>query len=192
MKGVLNVTDEQIVRLYLDRDEAAIQNTSAKYGSRLYSLANNILMDHASAEECENDTYYRAWNSIPPHEPKSYLFAFLARITRNLALDRCRSSSRQKRSAELINLSTELEQCIASPNDTECSVDRIVLADTISIFLTQLSRERRNVFLRRYWYMDSIKQIAKRYSISESKVKSALFRTRKELKGFLEKERFIL
>ena len=186
------MTDEQIVRLYLDRDEAAIQNTSAKYGSRLYSLANNILMDHASAEECENDTYYRAWNSIPPHEPKSYLFAFLARITRNLALDRCRSSSRQKRSAELINLSTELEQCIASSNDTECSVDRIVLADTISIFLTQLSRERRNVFLRRYWYMDSIKQIAKRYSISESKVKSALFRTRKELKGFLEREGFIL
>lgn len=184
------MTDEQIVQQYLSRDEAAIQNTSDKYGSRLYYIANNILMDDSSAEECENDTYFHAWNTIPPHVPKTYLFAFLARITRHLALDRCRSRSAQKRSGKLVNLSMELEQCISSPSDAERSVDKIVLADAISVFIEKLPRERRNIFLRRYWYMDSVGQIAKRYSISESKVKSALFRSRNELRTFLEKEGF--
>lgn len=186
------MTDEAIVQQYLNRDEAAIHNTSEKYGSRIYYIAKSILLDNTAAEDCENDTYYHAWNAIPPHEPKTYFFAFLARITRYLALDQYRSNTTQKRNAKLVNLSAELEQCIVCPSDDPCSVDRIVLADAISTFLQNLPRERRNIFLRRYWYMDSVKQISNRYAISESKVKSSLFRCRKELRAYLEKEGFAL
>lgn len=104
--------DNRIVDLYLSRDEAAISQTSEKYGSRLRNVAYGIVEDLHTAEECENDTYMEAWNSIPPHEPKSYLFAFLARITRHIALDFCKERSRLKRSAFISELSAEMEQCI--------------------------------------------------------------------------------
>ena len=182
--------DNRIVELYLSRDEVAISQTSEKYGSHLRNVAYGIVEDLHTAEECENDTYMEAWNSIPPHEPKSYLFAFLARITRHIALDFCKERSRLKRSAFISELSAEMEQCIPAPDDTERRIDAIILCEAINTFLATLSDEKRNIFMRRYWYMDSIDSICKQFGFSESKVKSMLYRTREKLKLVLEKEDF--
>ena len=108
--------DSRIVELYLLRDETAIKQTTEKYGSRLRSLAYGIVNDSQTAEECENDTYMEAWNTIPPHEPRSYLYAFLARITRHISLNYCRDRSRLKRSAFICELSVEIEQCMVYGN----------------------------------------------------------------------------
>ncbi|MDE7297814.1 MAG: RNA polymerase sigma factor [Lachnospiraceae bacterium] len=184
--------NEKIVELYLLRDESAITETAEKYGSRLRALALGITADRQIAEECENDTYLEAWNSIPPHEPRSYLYAFLARITRHIALNCCRERSRLKRSALLCELSSEVEQCIPAPDDTECRLESIALGKAINSFLGTLAEEKRNVFLRRYWYFDSVADISRRYSLSQSKVKTMLFRIRNQLREYLEKEGYIL
>lgn len=184
--------DNQIVELYLQRDETAIKHSAIKYGIRLRTIANRIVKDQQTAEECENDTYLEAWNTIPPHEPRNYLFAFLARITRHLSLNCCRDRSRLKRSAFICELSEEMEQCIPAPDDTECRIDEIVLNEAINDFLGNLSEEKRNVFLRRYWYLDSIADISKRFALSESKVTSMLFRCRKQLREHLIKEGYTL
>lgn len=160
--------DNKIVELYLSRDETAIKQTFENYGTRIRSLANNIVKDLQTAEECENDTYLEAWRTIPPHEPRTYLFAFLARITRHISLNICRDKNRLKRSAFICELSTEMEQCIPSPDDTECRIDDIILKDAINNFLATLDEEKRNIFLRRYWFLDSIADISKRYAISEN------------------------
>lgn len=184
--------DNKIVELYLSRDETAIKQTFENYGTRIRSLANNIVKDLQTAEECENDTYLEAWRTIPPHEPRTYLFAFLARITRHISLNICRDRNRLKRSAFICELSTEMEQCIPSPDDTECRIDDIILKDAINNFLATLDEEKRNIFLRRYWFLDSIADISKRYAISESKVKTTLFRCRNQLRKYLEKEGYTL
>lgn len=184
--------DDRIVELYLLRDETAIRRTAEKYGSRLRALAYGIVNDAQTAEECENDTYMEAWNSIPPSEPKSYLYAFLARITRHISLNRCRSRSRLKRSAWLCELSAEMEQCIPAPDDVDCRLDDIALSRALNGFLGTLDSEKRNIFLRRYWYLDPVADIAKRFSLSESKVKTTLFRCRLRLRKYLEKEGYIL
>ena len=184
--------DGKIVDLYLERDETAISLTAEKYSSKLRRIAYNITESLQAAEECENDTYLKAWNSIPPHEPRDYLFAFLARITRHIALDFCKERSRLKRSAFICELSEELEQCISSPDDTQCCVETTVLSDVINGFLATLSEEKRNIFVRRYWYMDSVPAIARLYGISQSKVKSILFRTRNQLREHLIKEGYEL
>ena len=184
--------DNQIVELYLQRDETAIKHSAIKYGIRLRTIANRIVKDQQTAEECENDTYLEAWNTIPPHEPGNYLFAFLARITRHLSLNCCRDRGRLKRSAFICELSEEMEQCIPAPDDTECRIDEIVLNEAINDFLGNLSEEKRNVFLRRYWYLDSIADISKRFAISESKVTSMLYRCRKQLREHLIKEGYTL
>lgn len=184
--------DSKIVELYLNRDEAAIVKTADKYGARLRNVAYTIVEDHHAAEECENDTYLRAWNAIPPHVPQDYFFAFLARITRHLALDLCKERSRLKRNAFLCQLTAEMEQCIPDPNDTNRQIDAITLCDAVNQFLASLSNEKRNVFVRRYWFMDSVSSIAKFYGLSESKVKSILFRTRNQLRDYLKKEGYTL
>lgn len=184
--------DTKIVDLYLSRDESAIARTADKYGKRLYSLAYSITDDKQSAEECENDTYMKAWDTIPPNEPRDYLYAFLGRITRHIALNLCRDRKRLKRSALICELDTEMDECIPSPDDTECRVDSIVLGDTINGFLGELDKQKRNIFVRRYWFLDSVENIAKRYSVSEAKVKSVLFRCRKKLREHLIKEGFNL
>ncbi len=184
--------DNKIIDLYLCRDETAVKHTARKYGDHLRALAYGIVKDHQTAEECENDTYLKAWNSIPPHEPREYLYAFLARITRHISLDCCRKRSRLKRSAYISELSAEMEQCIPAPDDMECRIDDIVLGQAINKFLGTLSEEKRNVFIRRYWYLDSISDIARRFSLSESKVKTMLFRSRNRLRDYLEKEGYIL
>ncbi len=184
--------DNRIVELFLLRDETAIKQTIEKYGSRLRFLAYGIVNDLQTAEECENDTYMEAWNTIPPHEPRDYLYAFLARITRHISLNRCRDRRRLKRSAFISELSTEMEQCIPSPNDVECRIDDMALGEAINNFLSKLGEEKRNIFVRRYWYLDSVADISKRYDLSESKVKITLFRCRNGLREHLEKEGYTL
>lgn len=184
--------DAQIVELYLTRQEQAIQETAGKFGSRLRELSYSIVEDRQTAQECENDTYLQAWNAIPPHDPRDYFFAFLARITRHISLDCCRKRSRIKRSAHVIQLSQELEACIPDPSDVECRMDGVLLGQVISAYLRRLSQEQRNIFLRRYWYMDSIAEISKRFAVSESKVKTTLFRCRGGLKEYLIKEGYSL
>ncbi len=179
--------DNGIVELYLLRDEAAIRQTAEKYGSRLRSLAYGIVGDRQTAEECESDTYLEAWNTIPPHEPRSYFYAFLARITRHISLNCCRDRSRLKRSAFICELSEEMEQCIPAPDDVECRMDDMALGEILNGFLSQLDGEKRNVFIRRYWYLDSIADISKRFNLSESKVKTMLCRLRSRLREHLEK-----
>ena len=182
--------DEKIVELYLKRNEEAISRTSEKFGKRLQKLSFGITEDFETAEECENDTYLEAWNRIPPHEPKSYLYAFLARISRHLSINRCRERERLKRKAFLCELSAEMEECIPSPDDMDCKIDDMVFAESINGFLRNLSEEKRNIFIRRYWYLDSVFEISKQFSLSESNVKTTLFRLRKNLKEYLEKEGF--
>lgn len=184
--------DNRIVELYLQRDEAAIGQSAVKYGPRLRSLAYSITSDLQTAEECENDTYLEAWNAIPPHEPRDYLYAFLARITRHISLNRCRDQHRLKRSSFICQLSAELEQCISSPDDMQCRIDDIALGNAINAFLGKLDEEKRNIFIRRYWYLDSVAGISARFALSESKVKTTLYRCRKKLREHLEKEGYTL
>ncbi len=139
--------DSKIVELYLSRNESAISQTAQKYGLKLRRIADSILKNVATAEECENDTYVEAWNSIPPHSPKEYLYAFLARITRHVSLNCCRERSRLKRSAYICELSSEMEQCIPSPDDCECRIDDLVFADVINKFLASQNTEKRNIFV---------------------------------------------
>lgn len=184
--------DTKIVDLYLSRDEAAIGHTEKKYGARLRRLSYGIVDDRQTAEECENDTYLQAWERIPPHEPRDYFYAFLSRIARNLSLDRCRSRDRLKRQALMVELSTELENCIPAPDDVACRMEAQLLGQIISAFLKTLPQSQCDVFLRRYWFADSIEIIARQYYMSQSKVKSMLFRTRNALREHLEKEGYDL
>ncbi len=180
--------DEQIVALFLARDETAIHHAAEVYGPRLRRLAERICGDAAAAEECVNDTWLDAWNAIPPHEPGAYLFAFLARITRLRAIDRRCSDARQSGGAELVPLTQELAACLPGGEDAAAAVDGLQLSSAVSAFLRTLPERQRNVFLRRYWYMDSIADIARRFSLREGTVKSVLFRTRNALKSYLIKE----
>ena len=184
--------DRAIVALYWQRDEAALQITAEKYGARLQALAYGIAGDRQTAEECENDTYLEAWQAIPPHRPEDYLYAFLACMTRRNALNCCRQREALKRSGHIVELSAELEQCIPGSDDTARCVDEMALRQALNGFLATLSREKRNIFLRRYWYMDSVAEISRRFALSQSKVKTTLLRCRRQLRAYLEKEGFNL
>ena len=185
------MTDGEIVEKFLARDEDALRHTAEKYGARLRALAFGILEDVPAAEECENDTYLAAWNSIPPHEPRDYLFAYLARITRHISLDRCRAGSREKRRAQLEELTEELTDCVPAGDGPEERLDAKELAGAISAWLHTLPEEKRRLFLRRYWYCDGVSALAKRLGWGESRVKTALHRLRKELREHLEKEGYL-
>lgn len=184
--------DEAIVRLFVARDETAIRETKEKYGGKLRYLAYGITEDAEIAEECENDVYLGAWNAIPPHEPYDYFYAFLTHLARNAALNRCRSRHTQKRKATVEELTDELANTIPGGNDMDESIDDAVLRESLNTFLGTLPEEMRNVFVRRYWYMDSVERIAAGYGMSESKVKSMLFRCRNKLKHYLQKEGYNL
>ena len=180
--------DGKIVDLFLLRNELALEYTKAKYGKKLVFLSDSIVKDKQTAEECENDTYLKAWDSIPPNEPREHLFAYLARIIRNISLNRCRDTKRLKRDALICELSEELENCIPSPDDVENCIDDISLGNAINGFLEKLDSEKRKVFIRRYWYLDSVSEISSLFGMSESKVKSTLFRCRNSLREHLESE----
>ena len=184
--------DAQIVELYMARDERAIEETTTQYGTKLNRISLNIVGNGSDAEECENDTYLAAWNLIPPHEPKAYLFAFLAKIIRNKSLNICKSRKTKKRSSVLVELTKEMEECIPSTNSIESNLSDDELGRIISSFLRSVKSEYCNVFLRRYWFADSIHDISERFDMSESKVKSMLFRTRNKMRDYLRKEGYRL
>ena len=184
--------DIQIINLFFGRDEAAIRETSRKYGSRLRQISYGIVQNSETAEECVNDTYYEAWKAIPPHCPKDYFFAFLAKITRNLSINRCMELTRLKRKAFICELSNEMAQCIPGNESVEQHMERTALEKEINRFLMELDPQKRNIFIRRYWYLDSVQSIAERFGISQSNVKTTLSRCRKKLRSHLEKEDIFL
>ncbi len=180
--------DSRIVELYWQRDETAIAETQNKYGHYCYSIANNILRNNEEAEECVNDTYLGAWKSIPPHCPV-ILSTFLGKITRQLSLKKLRYQTAGKRGGGApVAALDELEECIPSGQSMEADLNARELAKIIDEFLGSLSTWERRVFLRRYWYFDSIKDISSRFGFSQSKVKMMLKRTRDKLLVRLGKE----
>ena len=180
--------DAEIVELYWNRDEAAIAATSERYGNYCYSIAYHILQCNEAAKECVNDTYWKAWLSIPPQRPNR-LATYLGKITRNLSLDRLKRMNAQKRGKGQVELALcELEGCIPATTDLDQIADEIVLSNAINQFLRAHPRTERNIFVGRYWYLYSIADLAQAYGMRESKVVSLLFRMRKKLKSYLEKE----
>ncbi|MBO4878766.1 MAG: RNA polymerase sigma factor [Clostridia bacterium] len=180
--------DSGIIEKYLARDESAIEATADRYGARLKELAIRMLGDEFAAEECVSDAYLAAWNSIPPNEPREYFFAYLAKTVKRSALDRLRSGRTQKRGAQLTELTREMEECIPLSADTANEAEARELSRLINGFLGGLEKQKRDIFVRRYWLLDSIKEIARDLGWSESRVKTTLFRIRGKLRSFLEAE----
>ncbi len=182
--------DAAIVELFWQRSEDALAQTDKKYGKLCRHLANNILHNLSDAEECVNDSYLRVWNLIPEERPKFYQ-AFLCRIVKNISLDRIKFETAQKRSPGGIVCIDELEECVAAPLGTpEQSADEHALTQAIAAFLRQQSDYARRIFVRRYWYCDSLQEIAADYGVREAKISAQLFRTRQKLKEFLREEGF--
>ncbi|MBQ8263623.1 MAG: sigma-70 family RNA polymerase sigma factor [Oscillospiraceae bacterium] len=183
------MTDARIIELYFERDERAISETDRKYGPYCRSIAYNILFSKEDSEECVNDTYLRAWTSMPPQRP-NILSAFLAKICRGLSIDRWRRDRAEKRGGGETALALdELEYCIpAGSGDPADELELRELQKLYARFISSLSTTERRVFLCRYWYMDSIKSIAHRFGFTEAKVTSMLHRTRERFRAVLEKE----
>lgn len=178
--------EEEIIDLFWQRKEEAIQVLQKQYGKLCYQVAYNILNNRQDAEECENDGYLRLWNSIPPKRPLP-LMPYLCRIVRNLALNRYAYNHAQKRGGEIEGIFEELEETVASMERVEDTLWTKELMGEINRFLGERKLQQRRIFLARYYFAASIGEIADRYGISESNVKSALFRMRKDLKEQLER-----
>lgn len=184
--------DNDIIRLYWDRDDQAISATSEKYGRYCKAIAKNILGSEEDAEECVNDTYWNAWNAMPTHWPEQ-LAAFLGKITRNLSFNRYKRSHAEKRGGgEVALVLDELADCVSDRDDMEQIIDRQELAKAINTFVRSLSPEKRNLFVRRYWYADSVSKIAADYGMLQGTVSKTLGRTRKRLKAYLTERGFEL
>lgn len=178
--------DSKILELFFARNEDAIRHTDDTYGRRLFALADNIVRNDQDAEESVSDTYMRAWDTIPPQKPQHF-FAYLAKICRNFALKKLDWKNAAKRKAEVVSLTQEMEACIPdSSRDREMEAKELGML--LDRFLRTLTPENQMVFLRRYWYVDTIAEIAARYGISESAVQMRLNRTRARLCTYLEKE----
>ena len=178
--------DLRIIELYFERDEQAIKETDAKYGKLCNSIAYNILNNHEDSEECVNDTYVGVWNTIPPTRPGNFM-AFVCKIARNLSLKRFEFMKREKRSADVL-LSLDELAAVLSDERYAPNVSDEDLGKLISKFLRSQKENVRNVFIRKYYFFDSIGEIARHYSFTESKVKNMLFYTRNKLKDYLIKE----
>lgn len=184
--------DRRIIELYWQREENAILETSKRYGAYCFAIAKHILFNAEDSEECVNDTWLRAWNAMPPQRP-GQLRLFLAKITRNLSFDRWKARSAGKRGkGEMAAALEELEECLPAPSDVEAEIAARELADCINRFLLALPERECNVFLRRYFYVESAGEIAALYGLKESHVWVILSRTRKKLKDHLEKEEYVL
>jgi RNA polymerase sigma-70 factor (ECF subfamily) len=184
--------DKSILNLYNSRDESAITQTASKYGGYCTKIAMNILRNAQDADEVVNDTWLKAWNSIPPMMP-AVLSSFLGRITRNHALNALKSNNTKKRGGTQVHLVLEeLDECIQSGMNTQEEFEAKETENVIGEFLYTIKEESQVVFVRRYWHYDSIADIARRYKISESKVKSILLRTRNKLKLYLEERGIIV
>ena len=183
--------DRSIVEMYLKRDTEAVSVTAEKYGAYCFAVAHNILENDEDAEECVNDTYLRAWNSIPPNKPEK-LKLFLARITRNLALDKYREIGREKRgSGSVYIVLDEIEECIGSGGDAAADYEMKELKACIGSFVKKLSERDGDIFIRRYFFMESTADISKKFGMKEHNVLLILSRTRKKLRTHLIKEGFI-
>ncbi len=187
----IGMNDGEIVNLFLKRDEEALRAVADQYGAKLNRVSYRITKDEQTAEECVNDTYLEAWNRIPPSEPRTYLQAFLYKIVRAKSLNRIMHDHRLKRQAFVDELTAELEQCIPSKSNIEDEIDGKVFAEAVNRFILTQPDDKRRVFIRRYFYMDTSSQIAERFGFSDNKVRSMLFRMRQELKSFLEKEEIL-
>lgn len=184
--------DQQILDLYFARDQQAIAETEHAYGPYCRKVAGTILDDDRDTEETVSDTWMHTWNSIPPKRP-SYFKFFLAKLTRNLALSRWRSQTAQKRGGSQVTLALEeLESCVSGGTDPESYVNRKELEQAITCFLKQRSQRERTLFLGRYFYLHSVRELAERYGLKENHVLQILSRTRKRLRTFLEQEGYVL
>lgn len=182
--------DQQIIDLYWQRDPNAIGESQQKYGAYCYTISHNILHSREDAEECVNDTWLRAWNSMPPHRP-ARLALFFAKIVRNLSFNRAESLNAQKRGGgELPLVLDELAECIAAPSDVESEYEARELERSLNRFLRTLPPRECSLFLRRYFFTESTAQIAARYGLRENHVAVLLSRTRKKLRAFLSEEGF--
>ncbi len=180
--------DTTIVNLYWQRNESAIAETAKKYGKYCFAIAYGVLGNENDAEETVNDTYLDAWNAMPPHRP-SVLSTFLGKITRRISIDRWRRRTAEKRyNGQMEAVLDELSDCVASAENVEQTVEQQLVAERINAFVQSLPDAEQRVFLCRYFYMDSVEDIAKRFEFSQSKIKSMMQRTRKKLRVFLEKE----
>lgn len=191
-RKVKTMDDNLIIDLYFARDESAITETDKKYGNYLSAVSYNILSSSEDAKECVNDTYFKAWNAIPPHSPKK-LKCFLAKITRNLSLNVVNKKNTFKRGeGRLTEALDELEECIPASRSIEDEIDEKSLSEFLNKFLFSLSKKTRIVFVKKYWYLDSIKDISASTGLAESNIKSILLRTRKKLRKALEQEGIVL
>lgn len=179
--------DKMIVKLFLERNEEAIKNTEAKYSRYCMHIANNILDSLRDSEECVSDAYLRLWNSIPPARPTN-LKAYIGKITRNLALDAYDKRRAKKRSDATELAYEELSYCIPDITSEESVVNELTLKQAINGFLASLKKSHRIIFMQRYWYLSSVKDIAKNQAMTENNVKVILMRLREKLKKYLEKE----
>lgn len=186
------MNDLKIIEMYWSRNEAAISSSQQAYGAYCFAIANNILANREDSEECVNDTWLKAWNAIPPHRPNK-LSAFFGRITRNLSFNKFEARQAQKRGCGEIMLALdELFECIPDVNTPEETVTTSELIESVNAFLRTLPVRERNIFLRRYWYVESAAQIAKRFGMTAGSVKASLHRSRTKLKARLEKEEIIV
>ncbi len=177
------MNDEGIVALFWERNEAAIAKIQEKYGRYCQYIAERILGSREDAEECVNDTYRRAWETIPPSKP-SLLSSYLAMLTRRIAIDRARENRAGKRGGGLDLILDELQECVSDTQADDAHSQ--LLREVLDTFLASLPQRTRKVFVRRYWYADTAAAIAKEYGMSESNVNTLLFRTRKQLKKALQ------
>lgn len=184
------MNDKDIVQLFFERSQQAVTELSKKYGKLCFHIALNILRCNEDAEECENDTYLKTWNSVPPDNPK-YLSAYVSRIVRNLALSQYRYNHRKMRDNHLQVYLSELQDCIPSSQDVEASTDDTV-NNAIYVFLSKQDLTTRALFIQRYFYMESISSLSKRYGLKESSIFTRLNRTRLKLKQYLEGEGVVL
>ena len=180
--------DEQIVDLYWQRSDLAISETNQKYGRYCHTIAYNICGTDEDAEECINDTWFRAWNLMPDQRP-TVLSAFLGRITRNFAIDCIKAKNRIKRGGgEAVLALDELEECIPGGRNPEQALEEKELEKAIGSFVSQLPLFEKKIFILRYWYLISIPEISKKLYCSQGKIKSSLFRTRRKLRAYLQEE----
>jgi RNA polymerase sigma-70 factor (ECF subfamily) len=183
--------DQQILDLYFARSESAITETDRKYGRYCHSIAYNILEDHEDAKEIVNDTYLKAWNTIPPNRPDP-LKPYVGMISRHLSLDRYEEYHTQKRGGQVPLVLEELAECIPDNDSREDIGESVALKDALAKFIRSLPDKTQMIFLRRYWYASSVAEIAEEYGMRENSVNVLLHRTRKKLKDHLQKEGFDL
>ena len=186
---VTEMDDQKIINLFYERSEQAIKELSKKYGGLCHTIAKNILNNEADAEECVNDAYLGAWNTIPPQSP-SPLLSYIIKIVRNLAIKKYHSNCALKRNSHYDIALSELEECIPSSYSVEDEIDAKILTQHLNEFLGSLDKTNRIIFVRRYWYADSISKIANAFQMSDHTITMRLSRTREKLRNFLLKEGF--